>query len=146
MPELDRSNPTAWADAFIRSIVEERVADVIAGYDPGDRSYVFLEGPRWSTLTGAAIGSGWTAYLNSPIRISGYDWVEGPFAQIESKMGWIAGILDLHVTVGGVAKTLRLRGTYVITEHAPGDWGIVHEHFSAPDPDPYGMGDWLAKA
>ena len=41
--------------------------------------------------------------------------------------------------------SLRLRGTYVITEHAPGDWGIVHEHFSAPDPDPYGMGDWLPK-
>jgi hypothetical protein len=77
MPALDRSNPTAWADAFIRSIIEERVADVVAGYDPSDRSYVFLEGPRWSTLTGAAIATGWTAYLQSPIRIGGYDWVEG---------------------------------------------------------------------
>ncbi len=143
MPALDRSNPTAWADAFIRSIIEERVADVVAGYDPSERSYVFLEGPRWSTLTGAAIATGWTAYLQSPIRIADYTWVEGPFAQVEGTMGWIAGILDLHVTVGGTAKTLRLRGTYVVTEHAPGDWGIVHEHFSAPDPDPYGMGDWL---
>jgi hypothetical protein len=57
MPALDRSNPTAWGDACNRSIVEERVQDVIAG-----------------------------------------------------------------------------------------DWGIVHERFSAPDPDPYGMGDWLPKA
>jgi SnoaL-like domain len=143
MPALDRANPTAWADAFIASIIEERVPDVIAGYDPSERTYVFLEGPRWSTVTGAAVATGWTAYLNSPIRMRGYDWVEGPFAQIAETMGWIAGILDLHVNVGGIDRTLRLRGTYVLTEHSPGDWGIVHEHFSAPDPDPYGMGDWL---
>lgn len=143
MTALDRSDPAAWADAFITSIIEERIADIIAGYDPSDDTYVFLEGPRWSTKTGARVATGWEAFVDSPIRMRSHEWVEGPFAVIEGTMGWIAGIIDLTVRAGDRELRIRLRGTYVLREYRPGEWGIVHEHFSQPLADPYGLGDWL---
>jgi hypothetical protein len=139
-------------DAFIKSITEERIADIIAGYDPSDATYVFLEGPRWSTITGERVGFGWTKFTESPIRMRTWRWEEGSFEQVHGDMGWIAGIMVLGVEAGGVAKELRIRGTYVMrrdriangsSEGRPGPWMIVHEHFSQPMDDPYGVGDWV---
>lgn len=140
---FDPSNPTKWADDFIGTIIGERIAEVISSYDPSDETYVFLEGPRWSTKTGERVAFGWKAFLNSPIRMVSHRWSEGPFAVVEGKMAWIAGIVDLTVRVGDRTVELTLRGTYVLREHRPGEWGVVHEHFSKPLEDPYGLGDWL---
>jgi ketosteroid isomerase-like protein len=135
-------------DSFIKSITEERIAAIIAGYDPTDATYVFLEGPRWSTITGERVAFGWTKFTESPIRMRTWEWEEGSFEQVEGDMGWIAGILLLGVDVGGVRKNIRMRGTYVMRRNrdangAPGPWMIVHEHFSQPTDDPYGVGDWV---
>ncbi len=135
-----------FVDEFIDAIIAERVPDIISGYDPSDDTYVFLEGPRWSTKTGERVAFGWNAFVDSPIRMVSKKWVEGPFSQVEGTLGWIAGILDLDVDAGTRRITIRLRGSYVLREHAPGVWGIVHEHFSQPMPDPYGLGDWLPTA
>jgi ketosteroid isomerase-like protein len=143
---FDPSNPTKWADDFISAIIGERIAEVISGYDPSDDTYVFLEGPRWSTKTGERVAFGWEAFLNSPIRMVSHSWSEGPFAVVEGSMAWIAGVVDLSVRVGDRDMNIRLRGTYVLREHQPGTWGIVHEHFSQPLADPYAMGDWLSFA
>jgi hypothetical protein len=143
-------------DRFIESITEERIAEIIAGYDPSDSTYVFLEGPRWSTMTGERVAFGWTKFTESPIRMRTWRWEEGSFEQVHGDMGWIAGILVLGVEAAGVAKEIRIRGTYVMRRDrvagdvsvgtqldAAGPWMIVHEHFSQPLDDPYGVGDWV---
>lgn len=136
-------SPESFIDGFIDSIIEQRIADIIAGYDPSENTYVFLEGPRWSTKTGERVAFGWSSFVDSPIQMKAKTWVEGPFSQVSGSMAWIAGILDLDVRAGDHDIRLRLRGTYVLNEHSPGVWGIVHEHFSQPLNDPYGLGDWL---
>ena len=148
MTNLD---PQHFGDQFIQAIVDERIDDVIAGYDPSDETYVFLEGPRWSTKTGERVATGWKAFNASPIRMRGWSWVEGPFCMAEGSMGWVAGIVDLRVGLidpaGGLERevNVRLRGTYVVRRQPDGRWAVIHEHFSQPMDDPYGVGDWLPK-
>jgi hypothetical protein len=173
---VDQRGPLARTiDTFIDDITAERIADIIDGYDPSDHTYVFLEGPRWSTKTGERVAFGWGAFTDSPIRMRDWSWAEGPFEFVEGTLGWIAGVIDLNVTVGERAVTIRLRGTYVMRldpptelsgpisaslrvppvgsiptgkpDRDPNDqkWRIIHEHFSQPLADPYGMGDWLPK-
>jgi ketosteroid isomerase-like protein len=152
VPDFASASPGApidagrFVDGFIDAIIDQRIGDIIAGYDPSDATYVFLEGPRWSTKTGERVAFGWNAFVDSPIQMLAKTWVEGPFSQVQGTMAWIGGILDLDVAAGDRRLTIRLRGTYVLTEHAPGVWGIVHEHFSQPMSDPYGLGDWLPSA
>lgn len=142
----DRGPLARTIDTFIDDITAERIAEIIDGYDPSDDTYVFLEGPRWSTKTGERVAFGWSAFTDSPIRMRDWAWAEGPFEFVEGTLGWIAGVIDLNVTVGERAIAIRLRGTYVMRLN-PDDqqWRIIHEHFSQPLADPYGMGDWLPK-
>jgi ketosteroid isomerase-like protein len=144
-PEFSSRDAIDWANRFIESILQERIPDIIAGYDPSDETYVFLEGPRWSTKTGERVAYGWAAFVDSPIKMVGKNWVEGPFAQVSGDLAWVAGILDMSVTAAGQSLVIRFRGTYVLRQLHPDVWGIVHEHFSQPTSDPYGVGDWLPK-
>ncbi len=125
------------------SVVERHIDDIIDHYADGSDTYVFLEGPRWETRGHAAIATGWRAYVASDIIVTGVEWVGEPTDQIVGEMGWIAGTVEMRLSVRGTTKTVRWRGTFVLTRCSDGKWRIVHEHFSQPHPDPYGIGDWL---
>lgn len=129
-------------EALIGAVAARRADAVVAAYEDGPATYVFPEGPRWSTVSGAAVARGWRAWLDAGNAIDAWHWVEGPYEGTEGDLAWVAGILDLDVRSGAGPRTLRLRGTYVLRRTAAG-WRIVHEHFSQPAPDPYGTGDWL---
>ena len=73
------------------------------------------------------------------------EWVENLRSKVVGKMGFVAGIAELNVEINGVLKTIRFRGTFVLEEESEGIWRVVHEHFSQPAENPYGIGDWLKK-
>lgn len=118
------------------------IKGIESAYVPSESTYVILEGPRFSTMGTTAIFKGWQDFLNSEINMSGYEWIEGPFEEIEDNTGWIGGITDLSLQVGDKVFSNRFRISFVMKKYE-GDWKIRHEHVSAPMADPYGVGDWL---
>ncbi len=125
------------------AIARKRIDDIVGRYTSLDDAYVFLEGPRWSTIGHDRIATGWRAFVDAPLSLRSVRWVEGPYSATDGPLGWIAGIVDLDVEAGGQVKQVRLRGSFVMKREADGEWRIVHEHFSQPASDPYGIGDWL---
>ncbi|HLI91630.1 MAG TPA: nuclear transport factor 2 family protein [Ktedonobacteraceae bacterium] len=134
---------TSAIQGLFSAIVEKRVTDILAYYADSPATYVFVEGPRWSTLGIKNISEGWRAFVNAPLAVQSCTWVEGPFSQVADDMAWLAGIVELTVQVRDRVQTLRLRGTFVLRRAREDSWSIVHEHFSLPASDPYGIGDWL---
>ena len=128
------------------SVTLKRIDDIVDRYWPDGETYVFVEGPRWSTLGHQRIAAGWRAFVGAPMQVRACTWVEGPQEQVVGDLGWIAGIVELHVDVRGRAISVRFRGTFVLRRSPDGAWRIVHEHFSQPAADPYGIGDWLPAA
>jgi ketosteroid isomerase-like protein len=133
----------AHARAHFQAVVEKRVADIIDHYTNSESLYVFVEGPRWSTIGFERVSTGWRAFHDAPLSVTAVEWIEGPFFQATEQLAWIAGITELHVQVGDEHKAVRFRGTFVLQPESDGQWRIVHEHFSQPAADPYGIGDWL---
>jgi ketosteroid isomerase-like protein/uncharacterized protein (DUF1330 family) len=126
-----------------QAVVARDVEAVVGRYAPGDRTYVFVEGPRWSTRGHERIAAGWRAFAAASLAVDRVEWLEGPVAQVEGRLGWIAGIVEVVVRVAGVERRVRFRGSFVMHRDPAGEWRIVHEHFSQPAADPYGIGDWL---
>lgn len=137
MPEL-----AEFAAGHFKAVVEKRVRDVIDNYAPSETTYVALEGPRWTTIGHEQIAAGWKAFVDSKITLKSCEWTEGPFEHVAGSMGWIAGIVRMELEISGKPKTVGLRGTFVVSRADGDKWRIVHEHFSQPHPDPYGIGDW----
>ena len=131
-------------EAHFRAVVEKDEAEIVSRYAETPALYVFVEGPRWSTVGHQAVATGWRAFCAAAMSVTAIDWVEGPHAGAVGEAGaWVGGIVDLHVeTTDGARRTVRLRGTHVL-ERSDSGWRIVHEHFSQPAADPYGIGDWL---
>jgi ketosteroid isomerase-like protein len=134
----------AVAAHHFRAVIEKRVDAIVDRYAPGEDTYVFVEGPRWSTRGHDRIATGWRAFVDAPMSVRSCDWVEGPLSQVVGDLGWIGGIVELVVAVRGRERRARFRGSFVMHRHTDGEWRIVHEHFSQPAADPYGIGDWLA--
>jgi ketosteroid isomerase-like protein len=103
---------------------------------------VFVEGPRWVTTGYGAVDKGWRDFVDSPISMVECDWVENLRTRTVGDMGYVAGTVELKVKIKEEMKTIRFRGTFVFERTEEG-WKIVHEHFSQPAEDPYGIGDWL---
>ncbi len=131
------------SQTHFQSIIEKRVADIINHYTNAESLYVFVEGPRWSTMGFERVAAGWRAFNDAPLAVTSVEWIEGPFFQVTAPLAWIAGITELKVQVGDELKAVRFRGTFVMQPESDGNWRIVHEHFSQPAADPYGIGDWL---
>lgn len=129
--------------AFFDAIVAGHLNAVTAMYRPSPTTYVFVEGPRWSTLGYEQISAGWRAYLSSPIRITRWQWSEGPFSETWGDSAVIAGLIEIHARVSETTRTLRLRASFVLHREQTDQWQIVHKHVSQPMADPYGIGDWL---
>ncbi len=131
------------AQHHFQAVVEKRVEEIIARYADSDQTYVFVEGPRWATVGFENIAAGWRAFVDAPLAVESCRYVEGPLSQVIGEMAWIGGIVELAVRVRDQLKTVRFRGTFVFARQVDGEWRIVHEHFSQPAADPYGIGDWL---
>lgn len=129
---------------FFRAVIEKRADDIIDHYVPSAGLYVHVEGPRWSTTGFDKVATGWRAFTNAPLSVEQIEWVEGPHSEANEDMAWVGGIVEMTVRVGENTNKIRLRGTYVVRRSPEdGHWRIMHEHFSQPATDPYGIGDWL---
>lgn len=126
-----------------RAVIEKRVADIINNYSDDPNLLVFVEGPRWATLGFENVARGWRDYVEAPMRMIDCQWVENLQSKVIGKMGFVAGIVELNVETKGEPRIVRFRGTFVMEHQDDGEWRIVHEHFSQPAADPYGIGDWL---
>jgi len=66
-------------------------------------------------------------------------------SRIVGEMGFVAGIVELEVQIKDKLTAIKFRGTFVLEKDSNENWKIIHEHFSQPAEDPYGIGDWLKK-
>lgn len=102
----------------------------------------FPEGPRWSVSEADTVQRGWNDYMDNPVVLTGWDWIQGPVVNASDDMALVAGIIDYRFTVDGRPNPLKMRMSWVVRQ-IDGVWKCVHEHGSQPLPDPYGLGDWL---
>jgi ketosteroid isomerase-like protein len=127
---------------LLTSIRERNLQGILNSYEQSDDLYVFLEGPRWSSRTYTSVSTGWTAWFNASLEITGHEWLEGPAEITVGDLTTLQGIMNMHTHTPAQTKILKIRGTWVMRRGEDGQWRIVHEHVSAPMEDPYGTGDW----
>lgn len=131
-------------EKFWEAVIAKDIPGIESAYIPSESTYVILEGPRYSTMGTNKIFKGWADFCGSDIQMTGYEWTEGPFEEIDGAVAWIGGITDLTLSVNDREFKNRFRISFVMKQ-LDGDWKIRHEHVSAPMKDPYGIGDWLKK-
>jgi ketosteroid isomerase-like protein len=127
------------------AVQEKRVDDIIDFYADSPELLVFVEGPRWATLSFERVSKGWRDFVDSPISVKSCEWIENLESKTIGEMGFVAGIVEMNVEINGELKIIRFRGTFVFQLENDGKWRVIHEHFSQPAADPYGIGDWLKK-
>ena len=125
-----------------KNIMEKDADAICDGYFNSDELYVILEGPRLSNRGHANISKGWRDFCLSGITMKSIEWTEGPYCEEQDGMAWVGGIIKLTVAVADKIITKIFRATFVLTRQN-GHWKIKHEHVSAAQEDPYGIGDWL---
>ena len=130
-------------ECFYRTILQKEAAQICQNYLADEKTYVFVEGPRYSTLGYSQIARGWQDFCASALELESIEWVEGPFTEAAADLAWVAGMVVLTVTVNGQRIQRQFRTTFVLRQDEAGDWKLRHEHVSAPLDDPYGIGDWL---
>ena len=127
------------------AVIEKDIDTILATYAESKDLLVFVEGPRWATLGYQNVEKGWRDFVDADISVSECNWIEHKHSKIVGNMGFLAGIVELKTTIAGQEKTIKFRGTFVFEKNGAGEWKVVHEHFSQPAEDPYGIGDWLKK-
>lgn len=131
------------SQTHFQAIAEKRVEEIIDSYSNSPELLVFVEGPRWATLGFDNVARGWRDFTNAPMRVLECQWTENLQSETTNEMGFVAGIVELKMEIKGELRVVRFRGTFVMQLESDGKWRIVHEHFSQPAVDPYGIGDWL---
>jgi ketosteroid isomerase-like protein len=127
------------------AVQDKRIDDIIDFYADSPELLVFVEGPRWATLSFERVSKGWRDFVDTSIFVKSCEWVENLESKVVGEMGFVGGIVEMKVDINGELKTIRFRGTFVFQLEADGKWRVIHEHFSQPAADPYGIGDWLKK-
>ena len=127
------------------AVQDKRIEDIIGFYADSPELLVFVEGPRWATLSFERVSKGWRDFVDSPISVKSCEWIENLESKIIGEMGFVGGIVEMNVEINGELKTIRFRGTFIFQLESDGKWRVIHEHFSQPAADPYGIGDWLKK-
>jgi ketosteroid isomerase-like protein len=130
-------------DSFFRTLLQKEAVQICQNYLPQEDTYVFVEGPRYSTIGYTNIAKGWQDFCDSLLKLENIEWVEGPFTEESEHLAWVAGMVQLTVAVKGQVIQRTFRATFVLQKNEVGHWQIRHEHLSAPLNDPYGIGDWL---
>lgn len=127
----------------LNAICARDVPTVLSLIDLEDpRIMGFPEGPRWVTNKGETIRRGWNDYMDNPVVLKNWSWVQGPDVKAEGTMALVAAVVNYEFEVNGRPNPLKMRMTWVLHE-VDGVWKSIHEHGSQPLPDPYGFGDWL---
>jgi ketosteroid isomerase-like protein len=131
-------------NAHYKAIINKDIEGICSKYFLSEETYVILEGPRLTTIGYEKIKKGWTDFCNSALQLLSIEWIEGPFAEEQQSMAWVAGIIKLKIQVNDKVFENTFRSTFVLVKHE-GLFKIKHEHVSIAHPDPYGIGDWLKK-
>jgi len=125
-----------------RSVIDKNLSSILNAYSKSENLLVFVEGPRWMTVGYQAVAKGWRDFCSSSINLRSCDWIDEPEAECNDLLGFVAGMVKLEVEINGETKHTQFRGSFVFKNE--GDrWRIIHEHFSQPAADPYGIGDWI---
>ncbi|MBE8991226.1 YybH family protein [Nostoc sp. LEGE 12450] len=132
-------------NSFFHAILRKEVVQISQTYIPKEDTYVFVEGPRYSTIGQTNIAKGWQDFCDSVLKLEKIEWVEGPFTEEYQQVAWVAGIVILTIAVEDKIIQRKFRATFILQKDEVGSWQIRHEHVSAPLEDPYGIGDWLKK-
>jgi ketosteroid isomerase-like protein len=132
-------------DSFFHAIFRKQVVQICQNYIPKEDTYVFVEGPRYSTIGYTNIAKGWQDFCDYALKLEKIEWVEGPFTEECEQVAWVAGVVLITVAVKDKLIQRKFRATFVLQKNEFGSWQIRHEHVSAPLQDPYGIGDWLKK-
>ena len=127
------------------AIKEKRLAEILNSYANSEDLLVFVEGPRWETLGYENVAKGWRDFIGSEISMKKCEWLSNVRSRIVGEMGFVAGIVELEVQIKDKLTAIKFRGTFVLEKDSNENWKIIHEHFSQPAEDPYGIGDWLKK-
>jgi ketosteroid isomerase-like protein len=131
-----------------KEIIAKNHAGIMDKYVPNESTYVVLEGPRLTTKGYDKIFMGWDHFCKSGISLQSINWIEGPEQQEHETMAWVAGIINLTVSITKESEvtnfTNTFRSSFVLVKQN-GNWKIQHEHVSVVHLDPYGIGDWLKK-
>jgi ketosteroid isomerase-like protein len=127
------------------AVQEKRIDDIINFYADSPNLLVFVEGPRWATLSFERVSKGWRDFCDSAIFVKSCEWVENLESKVFTDSGFVAGVVEMKVEINGAIKVIRFRGTFNFQKESDGNWRVIHEHFSQPAENPYGIGDWLKK-
>jgi len=127
------------------AIIDKEVEKILNSYSTSEDLLVFVEGPRWATVGYENVAKGWRDFINSDIALKRCEWVENLQSKIFGEMGFVGGIVELQARIKDQMMIIRFRGTFVFEKSSDEEWRIIHEHFSQPAADPYGIGDWLKK-
>ena len=125
------------------AVINKDIVKIIDFYAKSEDLLVFVEGPRWATLSFDNVSKGWRDFVDSPIVVKTCDWIEFLQTKEVGNLGFVAGIVKMNLEIKGESKTIKFRGTFVLEREGDGKWRVIHEHFSQPAADPYGIGDWL---
>lgn len=129
--------------AHFEAVINKNIEKILDYYAQTEDLLIFVEGPRWATLGYKNVEKGWRDFCDSAINVKSCEWIENLTAKTNGEMGFVGGISELRVEINGEPKTIRFRGTFILEKESDGNWRVVHEHFSQPAADPYGIGDWL---
>ncbi len=127
------------------AVKTKNIEKIIDFYARSEDLLVFVEGPRWATLSYKMVEKGWRDFVDSAIVVKDCNWIEFLQSQELGNMGFVAGIVKMNLEINGQPKTVKFRGTFIFEREASDKWRVIHEHFSQPAADPYGIGDWLKK-
>lgn len=129
--------------SHFQAVVEKRIDEILDFYVDSPKLLVFVEGPRWVTLSFEKVSKGWRDFVDSAISVKSCEWAESLESHVFTDSGMVAGIVEMKVEINSEVKTIRFRGTFVFQKDHDGKWRVIHEHFSQPAENPYGIGDWL---
>ena len=142
---MEKSELIEKTKQHFEAVINKNIEKILDYYARNEDLLIFVEGPRWATTGYKNVEKGWRDFCDSAINVRGCEWVENLNAKVIGKVGFVAGISELNVEINGNPKTIRFRGTFILEESTDGNWRVVHEHFSQPAENPYGIGDWLKK-
>ena len=125
------------------AVKEKNIEKIINYYSKTEDLLVFVEGPRWQTLGIEKVAKGWRDFVETEIYVKHCSWIEFLQTKKTENMGFVAGIVEMDLEIGGKELKIKFRGTFIFEKGKDKIWRVIHEHFSQPAADPYGIGDWL---
>ncbi len=129
-------------DEHFTAVIKKDIKTILATYAKSEDLLVFVEGPRWATLGYENVERGWRDFVDADISVLECNWIKHLQSKVAGNMGFLAGVVELKAVIAGNEKKIKFRGTFVF-EKIDSEWKVIHEHFSQPADDPYGIGDWL---